>query len=130
MPASAARHPNANAIAGNARLSDLEHCAADLITVAAVNGIVGQSFDREVLAKLSVDEVGPFQLLLPVAIRFDLVDEGGSLLTPVATQVALTVSVQIQSADPTAATHRFFTDPGVYRATLPLDIARESDVHR
>ena len=86
-------HPNANAIAGNARLSDLEQCAADLITVADANGIVGQSFDREVLTELSVDEVGPLQLLLPVAIRFDLVDEGGSLLTPVAAQVALTISV-------------------------------------
>jgi hypothetical protein len=86
-------HPNANAIAGNARLSDLEQCAADLITVADANGIVGQSFDREVLAELSVDEVGPLQLLLPVAIRFDLVDEGCPLLTPVAGQVALTVSV-------------------------------------
>jgi hypothetical protein len=69
-------------------LSDLEQCAADLIAVADANGIVGQSFDREVLAELSVDEVGPLQPLLPVAIRFDLVDKGGSLLTPVAGQVA------------------------------------------
>jgi hypothetical protein len=86
-------HANAHAIAGNARLSDLEQCAADLITVADANGIVGQPFDREVLAELPVDEVGPLQLLLPVPIGFDLVDEGGSLLTPVAGQVALTVSV-------------------------------------
>src|SRR5215470_17307734 len=32
-------HANANAIAGHARLSDLEQCAADLITVADANGI-------------------------------------------------------------------------------------------
>ncbi len=111
-------------------MSDLEQCAADLITVADANGIVGQSFDREVLAELSVDEVGPLELLLPVAIRFDLVDEGGSLLTAVAGQVALAVSVQIQPADPTAAAHRIFPDSGVYGATLPRDIARKSDVHR
>jgi len=30
-----------------------------LITVADANGIVGQSFDREVLAELSVDEIDP-----------------------------------------------------------------------
>ena len=96
-------HPNADAIAGHARLGDLEQRAADLIAVADAHGIVGQSFDREVLAELSVDEVGPLQLLLPVAIRFDLVDEDGALLTPVPGQVALTVSVQIQPADPTAA---------------------------
>src|SRR5438477_12774528 len=86
-------HPNADAIAGNARLSDLEQRAADLITVADAHGTVGQSFDREVLAKLSVDEVGPLQLLLPIAVRFDLVDEDGSLFTPVPGQVALTVSL-------------------------------------
>ncbi len=77
-----------------------------------------------------MDEVGPLQLLLPVAIRFGLVDEGGSLFTRMTAQVALTVSVQIQPADPTAATHRIFPDPGVYSATLPLDVARKSDVHR
>src|SRR5256884_8249950 len=64
-------HPNADAIACDTRLSDLEMCGADLITVADAHGIVGQSFDREVLAELSVDEVSPLQLLLPIAIRFD-----------------------------------------------------------
>src|SRR6185295_17558148 len=122
--------PNPDPIAGNPRLSDLEERAADLIAVADADGIVGQSFDREVLAELSVDEVGPCQLLLPIAIRFDLVDEDGALLTPVPGQVALTVSVQIQPANPTAATHGILPNPGVHCATLPLDVARTSDVHR
>jgi len=52
-------HPNADAIAGNARLSDLKERRADLISVTDAHGIVGQSFDREVLAELSVDEVVP-----------------------------------------------------------------------
>jgi hypothetical protein len=86
-------HPNADAIAGNARLSDLEQRGADLITVADTHGIVGQPFDREVLAELSVDEVGPLQVLLPIAIRFDLIDEDGALLTPMPGQVALAVSL-------------------------------------
>ncbi len=111
-------------------MSDLEQCAADLITVPDVDGIVRQSFDREILAELTVDEIGPLELVLPIAIRFDLVDKDGSLLTPVAGQVALSVSVQIQPADPTAATHRSLPDPGVYGTTLPRDVARKSDVHR
>src|SRR5260370_14092673 len=123
-------HPNADAIAGNARLCDLEQRAADLITVADAHGIVGQSFDGEVLAELSVDEVGPPQLLLPVTIRLDLVDEDGALLTPVPGQVTLTVSVQIQPADPTPATHWILPYRGVHSATLPLDVARKSDIHR
>src|SRR5207244_13483623 len=108
----------------------LQHRAADLITVPDADGIVGQSFDREVLAELSVDEVGPLQLLLPMAIRFDLVNEDGALLTPVPGQVALTVSVQMQPADTATAAHRILPDPGVHSATLPLDVARKSDVHR
>src|SRR5262249_52530742 len=91
-------HPNADAIAGNARLSDLEQRAADLITVADAYGIVWQPFDREVLAELSVDEVGPLQLLLPIAIRFNLVDEDGALLTPMPDQVALSISLYIPHA--------------------------------
>src|SRR6478672_8302662 len=123
-------HPNADAIAGDTRLRDLEQRAADLITVADAHGIVGQSFDREVLAELSVDEVGPVQLLLPIAVRFDLVDEDRALLPAVPGQVALTVSVEIQVADLTAAAHRILPDRGVRRATLPRNIPRESDVHR
>src|SRR6058998_1163195 len=123
-------HPNADAIAGDARLSDLEDCGADLITVADAHGIVGQSFNREVLAELSGDEVGPLQLLLPIAIRLDLVDEDGALLTSVPSQVTLTVAVQIQPADTATAAHRILPDPGVHSATLPLNVARKSDVHR
>ncbi|SRR5581483_363774 len=52
-------HPNADPITGNTRLSDLEQRAADLIAVADAYAIIGQSFDREVLAELSVDKVGP-----------------------------------------------------------------------
>src|SRR5262245_16166116 len=46
-------HANADAVAGHPRLSDFEDRAADLITIADAHRIVGQSFDREVLAKLS-----------------------------------------------------------------------------
>jgi hypothetical protein len=111
-------------------LSDLEQCAADLITVADAHGVVGQSFDREVFAELSVDEVGSLQLFLPIVIRLDLVDENGSLLASVPGQVALTVSLQIQPPNPAGAGHRIFPDPGVHSSALPLDVAWKSNVHR
>jgi hypothetical protein len=123
-------HSNADPIAGHARLCDLEHGAADLITIANANAIVGQSFDREILAELSVDEVGPLELLPPEAIRLYLIDEDGSLLTTVTGQVALTISVQIQPPDPTAAAYRSLPYPGVDGTTLPRDVARKSDIHR
>jgi hypothetical protein len=101
-----------------------------LITVADADHVVGQSFDREILAELSMDEVGPLQLVLPITIRFDLVGKHGALLASVAGEVALTISVQIQPADPTTPTHRLLPNSGVHSATLPLDVARKSDVYR
>ena len=83
-----------------------------------------------VLAELSVNEVSPPQLLLPVTIRFDLVDEDRALLASVPGEVALTISVEIQHADAAAATHWSLPDRGVYKATLPLDVARKADIHR
>ena len=61
--------------------------------IADAHAGIGQSSDGEVLAELSVDEVSPLQLFLPIAIRFDLVDKDGALLAPVSGQIALTVSV-------------------------------------
>ena len=111
-------------------MSDLEQRAADLEAVADADGIVGQSFDGEVLAELSVDEIGSLELLLPMMIRLDLVDEDGTLLAPVAGQVALTISLQIQPSDSASARHRILPDPGVHRTTPPLDVAWKTDVHR
>jgi hypothetical protein len=50
-----------------------------------------------------MDEVGSVQPFLPVAIGFDLIDEGGSLFAAVTTQIGLAVSFQIQPADPAPA---------------------------
>jgi hypothetical protein len=111
-------------------LSDLEYCGTDPKTVADAYLIIGQSFDGEVLAELSVGEVGPAQLLLPVLIRIVLVHEDGSLLTPVSSKITLTVSVQIQSADATGTTHRIFPYTGVHGSAFPFDVARKSDIHR
>src|SRR5262245_2416326 len=73
-------HSNAEPIAGNPRLRHLEYGAADLIPIADAHGIVSQLLDSEVLSKLSVNEITPLQLLLPVAVRIDLVDIDGALL--------------------------------------------------
>ena len=53
------------------------------------------------------------RMLLPMSIRFDLVDEDRTLLSAVARQVALTVSVEIQAAEAAPATHGILPDPGV-----------------
>ena len=123
-------HPNANAIAGDTRLRHLEHRAANPIPIADADRRVREAFNGEILAELSVDEVVSLQLLLPVAIRLDLIDVHRALLTSVASEVALPISVEIQPGDATAPGHRILPDRGVHRATVPRDVARESDVYR
>jgi len=53
-----------------------------------------------------------------------------SLLAPVARQIALTVTLEIQPGDTAAAPDGILPDRGVHGATLPLDVAGKSDVHR
>jgi hypothetical protein len=65
-----------------------------------------------------------------VAIRFGLVHENGALLTTMASQISLTVSVDIQPADATATMHWIFPDRGMYGAAFPHNVLWKSDVHR
>ena len=76
-------HADPYPVAGDARLADFEEGGADLVAVADANLVVAEPLDGEVLAELSVDEVVSSELALPVAIRIDLVDEDGTLLTAV-----------------------------------------------
>jgi hypothetical protein len=127
-------HPNANAIAGDAGLRDFEECAPDSVSVADAHGIIGQAFDREIFAELSVRlrvaHVGSLETLLPITIRLDLVNKDSAMLASVSLQISLTVSVQIEPADATSPLHWIFPDSGVYGAALPLNIAWETDVYR
>ncbi len=121
-------HADADAIASYPRLRDLEQRGADLVPVTDANHIVGQPSDREILAELSVNEISPPKLLLPMTIGFDLIHEHGALLASVPGQIALPVAVQIQTADTAAAGDGIFPDPRSHRAAIPLDVTRQADV--
>jgi hypothetical protein len=111
-------------------LSNLKQCATNLIPIADAYGIVRQAFDCEVFAELPINDLAPLQLLLPIAMRFDLVYEDGALLTSVPGQVTLAVSVEIQPPDATTTTHRILPNPGVHSAPFPRDVARKAYVYR
>src|SRR5262249_1989552 len=123
-------HPDPDAVAGDARLGHLEYRASDPVAVADADDVVRQSFDREVLAELAGDEIGPLQLVCPVAIRFDLIDENSALFTAVSSSVALTVALEVQPSDAAPAAHGTLPDSRMHRTAFPLDIARETDVDR
>jgi len=91
-------HPQAHPVAGDPRLGDLELRLADPVAVADAHLIVRQSFDREVLPELPVNETVTTELLLPIAVRLDLVDQHRAVLAAMAGEVALPVPVEIEPA--------------------------------
>jgi hypothetical protein len=123
-------HAHADAIAGDPRLRDLEDRPADAVPVADADAVIGQAIDGEVLPELTVGEVAPPQVPLPVAVGLDLVDEHGALLSAVTLRVALPVAVDVQAADHPAPVHRLLPDPGGDGLALPLDLTWQAHIDR
>ena len=61
----------ADAIAGDPRLGDLELGAADAIPVPDADLVVGKTVDGEVLAELAIREVVAPEVLLPIRVRLE-----------------------------------------------------------
>jgi hypothetical protein len=70
----------------------------------------------------------PAQLALPVPVRFDLVDEHGTVLTAVSRQIALSIAVQVEPIDPAATGDGVLEHAGEDRSPLPLNVFRNADV--
>ena len=119
-----------DAVAGDARLGDLEQRAADPVAVADADLVVGQPLDREVLAELPVDEVVAAQLALPVAVGVELVDEHRPLLAAVPAEIALPVAVDVEPAHPARPADRVLADAGEHGPAPPGDVLRQADVDR
>jgi hypothetical protein len=91
-------HADANPVTSDARLRHFKQGAADPITIADAHLPVRQAVDREVLPELSIGEVVPGELALPVSIGVDLINENGPLLPAVPGQVALPIAIDIEPA--------------------------------
>ena len=76
-------HPDAEPVAGDARLRHLEQRAPNPIMVADAHLCVGQAVDREILAELTISEVIAAELSLPIAVRIDLIDKDRAMLAAV-----------------------------------------------
>ena len=68
------------------------------------------------------------QLLLPVAIRLDLVDEDRALFTAVTAPIALSVALDVEPIDAPRSLDRIFPDARVHGPAAPLDVARKTDI--
>src|SRR4051812_40756749 len=122
-------HPDANPIAGDSRLGDFEEGATDTILVADTDLIIGQAFHREVLAELSEGEVCPVQVFLPVPIRTHLVNEYSTVLSPMARQVPLPITVDVQPPDHALALDWILPNGRADSLPAPGDLPGQTHIH-
>ena len=121
-------HTDAHPVTGDARLRYLEQCAADPVAVADAHLCVRQALDGEILAELPIGKVVSTQLVLPIAIRIDLIDEDGPVLAAVAGQVPLSVAVDVESAHCALAFNRRLPNGGADGFALPRDVAWQAHI--
>jgi len=109
-------------------LSHFEDRSADPVSVPYANLSVGETFDREILSKLSVLEVISAEFALPIAVGFELINHNGTMFTPVALEIALAIAVQIEPSSKDAPGERAFPDGGADDLPLPRDFAWKAHV--
>src|SRR3954452_19097464 len=122
--------PDPDAVASDAGLADLEDGAPDPKAVADAHLVVGEPFDREVLAELAVYEVASAELALPIAVGVDLVDERRPHLAAVPGEIALSVPLDVELGHPAGTRHGFLEHAGEHGLALPLHVLRQADVDR
>jgi hypothetical protein len=122
-------HAYADAIAGNPRLRHFKQRTADAVAIADADLIIGKTFYRQVLAELTVLRVVPLKMLLPVAIGVELIDHYGAVLSAVSCEVALSITIEIETARHYPAGYRLFPYGRSDDSALPFDVARKADIH-
>src|SRR6267154_1437479 len=75
-------------------------------------------------------QIAPPELLRPVTIRFDLIDEDRALLPPVAAEIGLPVAFDVEPLDAATTLYGLLPDGGAHGSSAPLDLARQPDVDR
>ncbi len=123
-------HPDTHPEAGDPRLGDLEHRAADPVPVADAHLVVGQPLHGEVLPELPVLEVIPAQLVLPVPVGLELADEHRPLLAAVPGQITLPVTIDIQPPHHPRPGDRLLPHRRAHRPALPGHVPRHPHIDR
>ena len=123
-------HPDAEPVARDARLADFEPRRADAELVADADLVVAEPLDGEVLAELAGCKVDAMHLLLPVPVGVELIHVHGPVLSAVTLEIALPVTVDVETSDGARPVDRLLPDAGEHGPPLPRDLSRQPDVHR
>jgi hypothetical protein len=121
-------HSDSEAVTGDTGLCHLEDSTANSEPISNANLIIGEAIDGEIFPKLSVLEVSPAELALPVSIRLELIDHHGTLFATMALKIRLPIAIQIQAACKNAVGYGMLPDCCTYPSSLPFNFARKTDI--
>ena len=123
-------HADADPIAGDARLRHFEQGIADPVMIANAHFGIRQSVDCKILSELAIGKVVSTELVLPITIRFDLVDKDCPVFAAMPRQISLAVAIDVEPPYHPSALNRRLPDGGVDGFPLPRDVAWQAYIDR
>ena len=117
-------------VAGHPGLGYLEERRADSEDIADVDIPLQHPLDGEVLTEMAELEPRLTELVFPVGMVLDRVDQHGPERAAVADEVGLPVAVDVESVDPYAPDDGLLEDAGSDGLALNGDLPGKRDVHR
>jgi hypothetical protein len=82
--------------------------------IANAHVSIRQSLDCKILSQLAIGKVVSAELVLPIAIRFDLVDKDRPVFPAMPRQVTLTVTIDVEPSRHPSALNRHLPDRGMH----------------
>jgi hypothetical protein len=99
------------------------------VAITDTHCIVWQSLNREIFAELPEGKIVTAQLMLPIPVGIDLIDENRSVLAAMPGEIALAVAVDIQSPNHAPALDRFLPDTRVHGLAVPRNVTRKPNIY-
>jgi hypothetical protein len=90
---------------------------------------VSQSLDCKILSELAMGKVVSTELVLPITIRFDLVDKDCPVFAAMPRQISLVISIDVEPPCHPSALNRRLPDGGVDGFPLPLNVAWQAHIY-
>src|SRR5215831_12721051 len=98
--------------------------------IANAHFSIRQSLDCKILSELAIGKVVSTELILPIAIGFDLVDKDCPVFAAMPRQISLAVAIDVEPSRHVSALNRRLPDGGVDGFPLPLDVAWQAHIYR
>ena len=97
--------------------------------IANADFSIRQSLDCKILSELAMGKVVSTELVLPITVRFDLVDKDCPVLAAMPRQIPLAVAIDVEPSCHPSALNRRLPDGGVDGFPLPLDVAWQAHIY-